>query len=62
MRELKAWRLRGPKDALDLVFPDSRGGPLDDRNFRSRVFYPALRRAKFRRIRVHDLRHTRRVS
>jgi integrase len=31
---------------------------MDDRNFRARVFYPALRRAKLRRIRVHDLRHT----
>ena len=37
---------------------DSRGKGMDDRNFRTRVFYPALRRAKLRRIRVHDLRHT----
>jgi integrase len=31
---------------------------MDDGNFRARVFYPALRRAGLRRIRVHDLRHT----
>jgi|ERR1700685_2158142 integrase len=30
---------------------------MDQYNFRSRVFYPALRRAKLRRVRVHDLRH-----
>jgi integrase len=58
MSELKAWRLRCPKGALDLVFPNSVGSPSDDRNFRSRVFYPALRRAKLRRVTAHDLRHT----
>jgi hypothetical protein len=31
---------------------------MDDRNFRVRHFYPALRRARLRLIRVHDLRHT----
>jgi integrase len=58
IRELKAWRLRCPKGPLDLCFPNSDGRPMDDRNFRTRVFYPALRRAGLRRIRVHDLRHT----
>jgi integrase len=70
VRELKAWRLRCPKGQLDLCFPNLGGGPGDDRNLRSRVFYPALRRAPrqpqhhaldlrgLRRIRVHDLRHT----
>jgi integrase len=57
MRRLKEWKLRSPKGQLDLCFPDSRGGPMDDRNFRIRVFYPALRRAGLRHIRVHDLRH-----
>jgi hypothetical protein len=58
MRELKEWRLRCPQGALDLCFPNLGGRPMDDRNFRTRVFYPALRRARLRRIRVHDLRHT----
>ena len=58
MSELKKWKLRCPNGQLDLCFPNSDGGPMDGRNFRNRVFYPALRRAKLRRIRVHDLRHT----
>jgi integrase len=53
---LRAWRLRCPPG--DVMFPDGRGGRLDQRNFRARVFEPALRRAGLRRIRVHDLRHT----
>jgi integrase len=58
MSELKTWKVRCPKGEFDLCFPDSRGGAMDDRNFRTRAFYPALRRATLRRIRVHDLRHT----
>ena len=58
MAELKQWKLRCPPGPLDLCFPDSRGGPMDSRNLRSRVFGPALRRAGLRRIRIHDLRHT----
>ncbi|HTS51826.1 MAG TPA: site-specific integrase, partial [Burkholderiales bacterium] len=58
MRELKRWKLRCPAGALDLVFPNGAGGAQDDRNFRQRTFYPALRRAGVRRVRVHDLRHT----
>ena len=54
---LREWKAGCPISELDLCFPGSRGGPMDDRNSRSRVFYPALRRAKLRRIRVHDLRH-----
>ena len=30
---------------------------MDHFNFRSQAFLPAVRRAKLRRIRVHDLRH-----
>jgi len=54
--ELRTWKLRCPRG--ELCFPASDGRPMDDRNFRSRVFYPALRRAGLRKIRVHDLRHT----
>ena len=32
--------------------------PLDARNWRSRVWHPALRRAGLRSIRIHDARHT----
>ena len=42
-------RLRTPGD---FVFPN------DERNFRSRVWHPALRRAGLRAVRIHDARHT----
>ena len=58
MTELKQWKLRCPPGPLDLCFPSGSGSPMDDRNFRSRVFAPALRRAGLRKIRIHDLRHT----
>jgi integrase len=47
--ELKAHRLATPGE---YVFP------IDERNFRSRVWHPALRRAGLRSIRIHDARHT----
>ncbi len=43
----------------DLVFGDSNGGILDPDNMIHRGFLPALRAAKIRTIRFHDLiRHT----
>ena len=47
--ELKTHRLRTPGE---FVFP------IDDRNWRSRVWHAALRRAGLRSIRIHDARHT----
>ena len=32
--------------------------PIDERNSRSRVWHPSLRRAGLRSIRIHDARHT----
>jgi integrase len=49
---------RGWREVPELVFIDSNGGILDDSNLRGRVFYRALALAGFRRIRIHDLRHT----
>jgi integrase len=49
---LREHQVRTQKASPDRVFP------YYAREFRSDVFYPALRRAKLRRIRVHDLRHT----
>ncbi len=40
------------------VFCSETGGLLDPDNLRHRVFYPALRAAGLRQIRIHDLRHT----
>ncbi len=31
---------------------------VDERNWRSRVWHPSLRRARLRAIRIHDARHT----
>jgi integrase len=47
--ELKAHRLRTPGE---FVFP------VDERNFRSRIWAPTLRRAGLRHVRIHDARHT----
>lgn len=55
---LKRWKLACPPGELDLVFPNENGAPMCARNLRQRYFFPALRRAKLRRIRFHDLRHT----
>jgi integrase len=49
---LREHELRAKKDSPEFVFP------YHVRRFRSDVFFPALRRAKLRRIRLHDLRHT----
>ncbi len=40
------------------VFINEVGGPLDETNFRRRVFHRCLARAGLRRIRLHDLRHS----
>ena len=40
------------------VFVSSRGGPLHASNFRNRVWYRLLDKTGFRRIRIHDIRHT----
>jgi integrase len=49
---LREHELRTKKISSEFVFP------LHVRRFRDQVFFPALRRAKLRRIRLHDLRHT----
>jgi len=56
--ELKRWKLRCPKGELDLVFSNGAGNPENNGNLLRRGFYPALRRAKLRHVRFHDLRHT----
>jgi len=56
--ELKRWKLACPPNDLDLVFPSEIGTPIDCNNMVKREFFPALAKAKLRRIRFHDLRHT----
>jgi integrase len=56
--ELRQWRLATRySDEDDLVFANSAGLPEDHSNLLKRGFYPALRRAGVRRVRLHDLRH-----
>ncbi|XOV85709.1 MAG: tyrosine-type recombinase/integrase [bacterium] len=41
-----------------MVFPNLVGKPISHANLLQRTFYPALRRAGLRKIRLHDLLHT----
>ncbi len=52
VKELRQHKLRTQKASPEFVFP------YHGRRFRDNEFFPALRRAKLRRIRLHDLRHT----
>ncbi len=42
----------------DLIFCSDEGRPLDPENLYHREFQRILKRAKLRKIRIHDLRHT----
>jgi integrase len=55
--QLKEWHLACPPNKLDLIFPNGDGNPMNDSNLRSRIFDPALKKAKIPKIRFHDLRH-----
>jgi integrase len=55
---LRQWHKECPKSKLDLVFPNEEAGPIDQSNFLKRHFYPMLIKAKIKRVRFHDLRHT----
>jgi integrase len=66
LETLKAHELESKKKGLALglgglpeyVFTNREGRLIDKNNWRRRVFYKALKKAKFRQIRIHDLRHT----
>ncbi len=51
-------KLDAPWNDHDLVFTTPEGGMVDPDNLRHRVFEPTLRIAGFRKMRIHDLRHT----
>ncbi len=48
----------GDPAAADLIFVNSNGNPLNERNLVQRNFQIILDRAKLPRIRLYDLRHT----
>ena len=56
--ELKKHKLACPVSNLDLVFCNEDGNPHDADALIRRQFLPALGRAKIRKVRFHDLRHT----
>jgi len=58
MAELKKWKLACPRNALDLMFPNKAGKPIEHHNLMHRYFVPALKAAGLPRICFHDLRHT----
>jgi integrase len=56
--DLKRWKLQCPQSEEDLVFPTPDGKPVC-RDWLLRVaFYPALSRARLRRVTFHTLRHS----
>src|SRR6202165_2312050 len=56
--DLKRWKLECPHSEEDLVFPTVEGKPVC-RDWLLRVaFYPALSRARLRRVTFHSLRHS----
>jgi integrase len=57
-RALADHATRCPPSVMNLVFCQPTGAPIDESNFRNRVYYATLDRAGIRRIRFHDLRHT----
>ena len=58
MATLREWKVACPPNELDLIFPNSKGNPLNHGNMLRRHFYPALKTAELPRVRFHDLRHT----
>jgi integrase len=56
---LRVWKVQCPPSELDLVFCRLDGKPLHRSNVLRQGMYPALRRAKLRRVRgLHSLRHS----
>jgi integrase len=55
---LKRWKLQCPTSDLDLVFPEADGTPMRWHHLLRNRFYPALTRARLRRVTFHSLRHS----
>jgi integrase len=58
LMELKKHILASGPNDLDLVFPNASSGLLDPHTLIKRHFVPVFEKAKIRRVRFHDLRHT----
>ncbi|MEJ2067815.1 MAG: site-specific integrase [Deltaproteobacteria bacterium] len=57
LHELKKWRLACPNGELDLVFPNTDGGPIIASNWLKRSWHPAREDAGVRHLTPHSLRH-----
>jgi integrase len=55
---LKKWKLQCPPSDHDLVFPSLSGQPGHRSNVLRFGLFPALSRAKLRRVNMHSLRHS----
>lgn len=55
--ELRRWRLACPPSELDLVFPNSLGGPVT-RKANEKKLKRAMKRAKIKVLSMHNLRHS----
>ena len=58
MADLKRWQKACPSSKLDLIFPNEAGQPINHNNMTARHFFPTLGKAGVKKIRFHDLRHT----
>jgi len=56
--ELKKWQLACLPNELNYIFPNKQGNPTDGQNMVNRHFHPAIKRAKLRKVRFHDIRPT----
>ena len=56
--ELKRWKLQCPISEDALLFPTADGKPMPHAKMLQTQFYPALSRAKLRRVTFHTLRHS----
>ena len=52
------WLAKGENSIPEWVFCCQNGNFMDPYNFKTYYFQPSLAKAKLRRIRFHDLRHT----
>jgi integrase len=55
---LKRWKLQCPPSPDELVFPRADGKPMYRERMLRKGFYPALARARLRRVTFHSLRHS----
>ncbi len=58
VNDLKKWKLRCPNSEENLVFPTTEGKPVCRDALLRVSFYPALSRARLRRVTFHTLRHS----